>query len=209
MNVFFQDRDPQTNQIRNRFVCELTACNGVTLSAVTANNAAGFPAETFTLTLNDTVLSGVNEDGTSTGSTVSVRGAFSAIRMLGGISAYPALVSCDPSTDTLNVKIAPAEFNFCIPPAQGYLWHTDLGDGRTQINIADDQFMHTMYVMIDNSDNSVLEMHVGLGGDIEEVYRCASDCKGIVVSAPNAANERTVTLTETVPAQGGRFSAAE
>ncbi len=198
VSVFFQDRVPGTSQVRSRFVCQFAACNGVTIGPATPNNTAGFPAETFTLTLNDTVLTGVNEDGSPTQTTVSVRGSFFAIRMLGSVNEYPPLAPCDPSSDALNFKTPDAEFNLCIPIAQDYVWSNDLGDGRTQVNIADDMFMHTMFVIIDNSDNSVQEMYVSLGGSIGESFRCSSDCAGIVVTAPNGAGERTITFTNAV-----------
>lgn len=201
VSVYYTDIDPDTSELRNRFVCQLAACNGVTVGPVSVNNSAGFPIEVMTLTLNNVMLSGVNADGTSTGTTVTLRGSFTALRDPSQVASYPPLAPCDPAGDTINVVAFAAEFNLCIPQndlINFFIYRSafDLGTGETQLLIGSD--MGDQVSLIVRNDNGALVETLVTPGSTGEQFKCTTNCTGVTVSAPDGAGERTVTFTNSV-----------
>ncbi len=194
-SVFYVDNDPDTGGIRNRYVCQTATCNGATVGPITVNTGAGFPIEVVPFTLDGTVLTGLNEDGSATGATVTVRASLVALRDPSQVVMYPHLTDCAPEADAIAARTADAEFNLCVPQNDidnGFLYRasTDLGNGDIQLAMGSD----TGDQIIVNLHNDVLvEALVGLASTGEQ-FRCSTDCVGVTVSAADGAGQRTVSF---------------
>ncbi len=84
--------------------------------AATPVTTVGFPLETRKIALDNTMLIGLNEDGTPNGLTATLRYSGIALFQPGVSIAYPPLANCDPAYDTISAVTFNGEFNFCVPP---------------------------------------------------------------------------------------------
>jgi hypothetical protein len=195
VSVFYVDNDPDTGVIRNRFACQTTACNGATVGPVAVNTSAGFPIEVVPVTLDDTVLTGFNEDGSTTGATVAVRASLVALRDPSQVVTYPPLADCASEADTILARAASAEFNLCVPHndlANGFIYRTaaDLGNGDIQLSLSSDAGDQ---VVVNLHNDVLVEALLSLASTGEQ-FRCSTDCVGVSISAADAAGERTVSF---------------
>ncbi len=202
VSVYYIDSDPGSGEVHNRFLCMLSACNGVTFSpAKMADTGFGFSVEVRSLNLNDTVLSGLNEDGTPTGTSVTARGSLVIARDASQQVSYPTLLPCgDPTEDAIDVRASGAEFNICVYPndrANGFLYRTakDLGNGELLINISGDAGDQ---IYVDLKNGALAYVEVALQGSTSESFKCSTDCVGVTVSGPDSSGRRTTTFDGTV-----------
>ena len=201
VSVYYSVNDPDTGLIVNRFACMLSACNGVSLSTKTVATAFGYTFEVRKITLSDTVLSGLNEDGTATGLSVTARASLNVAHdATTPPPAYPTLMACaDATADAIDTLAPGAQFNLCISPndlVNGFLYRTttDLGDGNLEIALFSDIFDQ---VYLDLHDTVVTDLRVVLAST-NETFECKADCAGITVTGTAGNGPRTVKFAGTV-----------
>lgn len=198
--VYYSDTDAQTFQVRNRYACQFAACNGVAVGPVTTTTSPGFPIQIFNVTLDNTALTGMEQDGTSTGRSLSLRASFTLLRDPSAVLAYPPLASCVPGADEVSAEGTDAVFNFCIPEndlVNGLVYRTaydmnGMNGVDTQLVLDSDTYDR---IVVDLRGDEVLEVLAILSNSGEQ-YRCGASCAGVTVSAPDAQGARTVDLAD-------------
>jgi hypothetical protein len=201
-SIYFQDRDPDTNEIRNRLLCRFTACNGVVYGEPTLTPTNfGFSVEIRTITLTNTLLTGLDENGVEDGTSGSIRGSFVLLRLPGSNVAYPVLAECDPAADTITATtFKVTEFNVCIPPNDApnfsfYRQWSDLGDGFVELDLKDENFNQVVRTFL---KDGVLDQVVVQVSATQETYTCSTDCAGVTVTGPDVNGDRTLMFSNTV-----------
>lgn len=193
--VYYSEMDPDTNQVRNMYACQIAACNGITIGPRTVNNSAGFPIQVFNIVFDNTVLGGMNETGVSTGHTLKLQASFTAMRDPSASVAYPSLDPCIAPANTIQATgFGPSTFNLCIPQNDidnGILGREayDMGGGDMQLLLRTEWW-----------DQIVLFLHNGAVVEVQaqlsttgEYFNCKnSGCAGVSVSAPDGQGRRTV-----------------
>jgi hypothetical protein len=200
--VYFSKRNPDTG-VLERFLCQLAACNGVTWGEGRPDNSRGFPVELRTITLDNTLLAGVDDNGNPTGASAVVR--LSGLGLFDPNSAdppapqYPTLADCDPAADTVSVLGPTGEFNICLPQndaANGAFWRVlyDDGAGNIQLNFSN---LEGDQVVVDLANGALTDAYVFLNSTFE-YFNCTADCAGVGVSGPDVNGEYTVSFANTV-----------
>lgn len=201
--VYFYTADPDTGEILSRYLCQFAECNGVTWGAGRIDTTRGFPLELRTITLENTMLEGIDEDGNPTGATAVVRasglGLFDPNEADPPEPEYPPLTDCDPTADTVSVMGPTGEFNLCIPPNDldnglVYRIQYDLGGGNIQLFFYND-FGDSLTV--DLANGAVLDAFTTLGST-GETFNCIEVCTGITVTGPDDTGQYTVSFSSTV-----------
>jgi hypothetical protein len=197
--VYYSDVDPDTYQVRNSYACQLSACGGVTVGPRTVNNSAGFPIEVFNITLDNTVLTGMDENGAATGRNLSARASFTALRDPSFTVSYPALTPCLPPADTIEAVAFGATFNLCIPENDidnGVMGREqyDVGGGDLQIVLTSDGYDQLVFFL---HDDELVEVRAQISSTGES-YRCAAGCPGVTVTQPDGQGRRTVGFSAAV-----------
>jgi len=203
--VYFTRQDPETGET-SRYVCRVAECKGVTWGAARPESAGGFALELRTITLDNTMLQGIDANGNPTPESVTLR-----LSGLGMFIAndpdppeepeptYPPLTDCDPAADTISVTGPSGEFNLCAPqndPDNGVFWRIpyDLGDGYFQLffsNETGDSFGVTTL------NGELFDAYVSLSNGL--TFNCtAPGCSGITVSGPDADGQYTLSFSGTV-----------
>ena len=201
--VYFVNRDPDTGEVLSRFLCQFAECNGVTWGPGKPDSSRGFPIELRTITLDNTMLEGVDADGNPTGETAVVRlsglGLFDPNEADPPEPAYPPLTDCDPAADTISVTGPKGEFNLCMPQndaANGLFYRMpfDDGAGNIQLFFSNDS---GDTLGLDLTNGALADAFVSLGSTFE-TFNCTADCAGITVSGPDATGQYTVSFANTV-----------
>ncbi len=182
------------------YKCRGAGCQGVTVSPPTINTDFGFNLEIRTFTLNNTVLSAVQADG-SLSSTVSatIKATFNGFLISNadqGTFFPPPANACDAFTN--KVLTAPTDESFVFPSCAelngGSYSTTVLANGDLSLLVS--TFGNGDVTVVTNSTGTVVKS--ATVGIPTEPFGCAGDCTGITVSAPDGAGNRTVTLVNQV-----------
>ncbi len=199
--VFYADLDMDTFQQRNRYACQFAACNGVTIGAVTSGSSSGYPYQRFSVRLDNTVLTGMEADGTATGRSLTVRAAFNALRDEPPPTIeYPQQVPCTPGSDEVVAQAFNAALNLCLPqndapngifPRASF----DMGAGDVQLLLSSELGEP---IVVNLHDDAVVEVLVAFSSSTGEQFHCTADCVGVSVSAPDGQGERRVDFAGTV-----------
>ncbi|HVY06765.1 MAG TPA: hypothetical protein VHB46_12380 [Burkholderiales bacterium] len=197
VSIAFKQRDPNTGEVVDNFACQFAACNGVTLGPITVQTKFGLDFLVRNITMNGTILSGINPDSTLTGTTATLDASFTLVyfRDPNLPAHYPVPVSCSPGFVSIMMTAAPgATFNACYQPP---LLIQDLGGGDSLIAFRN--FNAIDQVQID------LTLHNGVPASISanvqgtgETFACSTDCTGVVLSVPDSNGALTVTFSGTV-----------
>jgi hypothetical protein len=204
--VYYVIRDPDTSEIVGRYVCRDADCKGLTWGAARPESAGGFKLELRTITLDNTMLGGIDAEGNPTDESVILR-----VSGLGLFIAddpdppeepepeYPTLADCDPAADTISVTGPTGEFNLCAPQNDvdnGLYWRMpyDLGDGLFQLffsNEVGDSFGVTTL------NGEIFDAYVALSNGL--TFNCqAEKCVGTTVTGPDADGNYTLSFSNTV-----------
>jgi hypothetical protein len=169
------------------------------LTVTSVNTTAGFPIEVSNITLNNTVLTGLNQDGSVTEMVATVRASFTLLREPSFVLAYPESVDCDSAADTIATRASGADFNLCIPQndsVNGFFYRStmDFGSGDVGLFLSSDAGDS---VSVNLHDDALVEVLVSLGSTGEQ-FRCSTDCSGVSVSAADGTGQRTVSFAGAV-----------
>lgn len=192
VSIWYKDRDPNNGVIANSFVCQLSTCNGVTLGPITVRDAQGFSFPVRTITMTNTQLSGLNANGTPTGTTAKLDASFTAIYYRDPPGSYPQSAACDPGTVAIAMVAPGAAFNTCFTEP---LLIEDLGGGETKIFFQD--FNTQVEIDLRLLNGAPASVNVYISGSAE-TFACSTDCVGIAVSPPDANGAVTVTFNNTL-----------
>ncbi|MEJ1964990.1 MAG: hypothetical protein WDO56_27005 [Gammaproteobacteria bacterium] len=198
LSVFFYEVDPNTGDPIVRYVCQGSACNGVTLGAATVNTdilGADQPVVIRDIAFNDTVLTQLNADGTSNGDTTTLKASFRTVYYMDPYNppVFPMLADCMPGSDAISITALSGPFNWCSSPANR---------GTAVLDNADVRFGGTEDATF---SPLTITLHEGVVTNVEyradtvsSAFQCKNDCSGVTVSAPDADGNRTVTFDGTV-----------
>ena len=200
VSVYYEGSNPDTVQTRNRFLCRFAECTGVSWGPATPVTTVGFPLETRKIALDNTMLIGIDEDGTPNGLTATVKYSGIGLFQPGQSLSYPAPMACDPAMDTISVGTFNGEFNACLPqndPDNFFFPRNavDFGDGFVTLTLSDELFNQIATIsLLNGAVNGVQIQPPGLS----ETYGCGTDCAGVTVSGPDADGSYTVSFSSTV-----------
>lgn len=205
LSVYFAESDPETGETTSRFACETTGCNGVTLGPVTVNTdllGLDFPVMVRNVTFEDTVLPGLNEDGSPTNTFATLKAAFTTVYFVDPFSPfeYPPLVPCAPGSDAISIEMFTGPFNLCSAPARRFASATE--EDAIELSTTDDNNISIRLGVLLRAGNVV---SVTLNTGLNEQFRCTNTCSGITVSPPDASNTITVTFDGTLLHEGQSF----
>jgi hypothetical protein len=195
VSVYYRDSDPETSESRYRFLCRFAECNGLTWGSAEPVTTSGFPLETRKISLDKTMMVGINDDGTPNGLTATLSYSGVAVFQQNYSFSYPPLMDCDPTADTVSVGAFNGEFNLCLPAAADWRSQFDQGNGFVQIALYDDVFNQVVSISLLNGGLDRLSIQPpGIG----ETYSCTTDCAGVTVNGPDADGQYVVSFSRTV-----------
>lgn len=211
VSVLVQDLDPDTQAPRTLWKCRGTACKGVTLGPVRddADSFAPYVLRNRLITLDDTVLSGLDPEGTpSTAGAVTIRATLDSFEIVFPAEQQPALRPCASSPHRLTVRLGDEArvYEECVPlpPPEGVppelLLRTSVdGEGRATYLMASlvDAFGGSSPsggVTIETSGGNIIRItYLPINGG---TYRCeASACSGVAIAEPDGAGARAITFS--------------
>ena len=198
LSVFYYEVDPDTGFTTLRYVCQAAACNGVTLGEVTTDTellGPDYPVSTRVVTFDNTVLAGLNEDGSPTNLSATLRASFKTVYFVDPFAGFefPELVPCAPTSDAIEMTVLSGPFNFCSDPMNRSV--TELPDGDLAVGGTDDS---TFYPLTLTLHEGVVTRVSYSNGQVNQTFSCAADCSGVTVSAPDEDGNRIVKFDGTV-----------
>lgn len=196
VSVYFFQYDPATLVPIIRFACEGDACNGITLGPVTVNTDLGpdMPVLVRSVTLTDTIVSGMTPTGAPTGTTATLRASFTTVYFVDPNLPlmFPPLADCDPSSDTVSIDVLSGPLNFCS--AEANRTASVPSDADLKLEMLDDQTFAPIVVTL----RAGTVASVTYDSPVNQQFRCDADCAGVTVSPPDNLGRRTVSFADTV-----------
>jgi hypothetical protein len=210
VSVLVQDIDPNTGLPRTLWKCRAAACNGVTLGPVRddPDSFAPYVLRNRLITLNDTVLSALNPDGSpsSVGST-TVRASLDSFEIIFPPEQQPVTQACGSASQRLVIGISDETrvFEECPPVIVPGLTldlflHTNTdGQGNPVYFIGS-----LLEAFGGNSVSGGITIEMNAGGIASVTYLpilggrygcTASECSGITIGAPDGTGQRLITFT--------------
>jgi hypothetical protein len=209
VSVYFFQYDPATFIPSMRFACQGSACNGITLGPVTTNTDLGpnTPVLVRNVSFDNTVLAGLNEDGSPTDISASLKASFKTVYYADPFAplVFPPQVSCASEGDTIAISVLSGPFNFCS--SQSNRFATAQENGGLLLSTVDDGTFAPIEIVL----RAGAVVQVTYNSPVNQQFSCSTDCTGVTVSAPNEQGHRTVTFeattlreTQSFPLPGAR-----
>lgn len=196
LSVYFADSDPETFVTRRRFVCQGSECNGITLGPVTVNTDLGpdNPVLVRNVTMDDTLLSGINADGTPTNTSATLKASFTTVYYVDPFDPleFPPLEDCPSGSDPISITVHSGSFNFCSNPADRGVFVQ--GDGTIELFMPDANYFTPISVLVRGG----VVTQVDFDSNVNQRYRCMGNCTGVTISEPDEFGNRTLTFDGTV-----------
>lgn len=198
--VRFVDYEPGTYTPRREFVCRLDACNGVSLGDVTENSdALGVPILIRTVTFQNTVLTGVDEDGNPTGGSVELIAALNTAWLdwveHGFVEpiVFPSAGSCAPGAVEVGASADGTDAALCLTQTGSAL---ALANGDVQL-VAGDSSTDRLQVLLRGGE---IVHATASFSNRPLVFICngSSDCDGIAISPPDGDGRRTLQFDSAI-----------
>lgn len=192
--VQFVDFEPDEYSPRRIYGCRLAACNGITLGEVTENADLLYPPiQIRTITFQDTVLTGHDEDGVDTGDSVSLTASLNTAYYdwVTGGHIMPIEFPPDGSCGSGNLPVAGnadgTTFDLCLTP-DGPALEQPSGDVLLTAGRFDTDSLRVLLrgEQIVQATVSIRNQPLGF------ICNGAADCAGITVSAPDSDGLRTL-----------------
>jgi hypothetical protein len=199
--IQFRDVNPDTLEVRRRYVCKDAACLGsITSGPGTVEDTLfgpSFPYTVRTFTFADATLARVDDNGVPTGEVATLKSAsFATVTFAPDPPyAYPAATSCNVGEESLAaVSDSAASFNACLQPGG---WGVDPSfPDVINLNAFDANSVASIGVVVRN--DQVVRIEFNESGVIPRGFTCPVACAGVTVSPPDSNGIRTVTFTNTV-----------
>ncbi len=196
VSVYYSDNDPETFERRNVYVCQSTACSGVTVGPATVNSTAypGTPISIRNISFDHVSLSGYTVDGESNGLTGDLSASFT---LLSTPNTPPR--ACNPDEDPISAEISGTPSSLCIAQnnvdfGAWYRYVYDNGDGTLQVFVSNEAGDEQVQVLLDQGVATEVDAWIN-GGQ----FTClASACTGVSVSTPDGNGDRKLSLSNTV-----------